>query len=83
MDLFQKTIYNPFSSNVQLAYVLPLNNRTLMSSYISDHLSQHDGQYFVNEPEYEWAFCRYFWEAHPILPEIPINVLEKWDKIWK
>lgn len=82
MDLFQKTIYNPFSSKVQLAYVLPLNNRTLMSSTISDYLVENEGQYFVENPEYEWAYCRYFWEAHPILPEISINVLEKWDKLW-
>ena len=53
-----------------------------MSSTISDYLVENEGQYFVEEPEYEWAYCRYFWEAHPVLPEISINVLEKWEKIW-
>ena len=37
----------------------------------------------LNDIEYQWAFCRYFWEAHAILPTIPMNVLDKWNNYWK
>jgi len=29
--------------------------------------------------DFEWAFCRYFWEAHPLLPDIPMSLLEQWE----
>jgi len=79
---FEKDIYNPFSSYIQLAYVLPLKNRDLLPEFIDEYLKEHQQGYYINEPKYEWAFCRYFWESHPILPEIPIKTLENWELIW-
>lgn len=66
----------PFTSAVQLSYVLPMNVHHLMPIKISSILRE---KYIDNYPEnydFKWSFCRYFWEAHPILPEISIEQLE-------
>ena len=70
----------PFSPYVQLAYVLPKNNHSLLPENIKNVLNNTD--YYEEDLKYQWAFCRYFWEAHAILPDIPLNVLEKWNSEW-
>jgi len=71
----------PFSPFVQLAYVLPKNNHHLLPEYIQEVLLSTE--YYSDDIQYQWAFCRYFWEAHAILPTIPMNVLDKWNNDWK
>jgi len=72
----------PFSENVQLAYVLPPANHGLLLSNVKRDLDTLYSQYSVTEFSFQWAFCRYFWEAHAILPEVSIDVLHEWDKKW-
>ena len=72
----------PFSENVQLAYVLPPANHGLLLANVKRDLDSLYSEYSVTDFSFQWAFCRYFWEAHAILPEVSIDVLNEWDKKW-
>ena len=72
----------PFSENVQLAYVLPPANHGLLLANVKRDLDSLYSEYSVTEFSFQWAFCRYFWEAHAILPEVSIDILNEWDKKW-
>lgn len=71
-------INKPFHPNTQLAYVIPIWNHSLLSNANGNHL---DNKYYVKiqNMEFQWMFCRYFWEAHSLLPNIPIEQLETLD----
>jgi 5'-3' exonuclease len=61
----------PYSVDLQLAYVLPRAKLDL--SKHSAFLLQKYPENYPEKYEYQWAFCRYFWEAHPILPEVDLE----------
>lgn len=67
----------PYSGLTQLCYVLPKTLHTLLPEKHRNYLQENMNQCFVNEFEYQWAFCRYLWEAHPLLPSISIDSLNK------
>ena len=69
----------PFNPYVQLSYVLPFYSQSLLPENIKHFLFKNYRQLFPDKFTFEWAFCRYFWEAHPILPAIPIELLNQWD----
>jgi len=70
----------PFSSNVQLAYVLPKIHHNLLPLHVHDYLQKPEcAGYFPDSTQFSWAFCRYFWEAHADLPEIPLDALHEWS----
>jgi 5'-3' exonuclease len=79
---FSVTISKPLPSHVQLAYVLPISNH---AAYITDAsyvawLSENYRELYVDElHDFHWSYCRYFWEAHPVLPTITSDVIEKWS----
>jgi 5'-3' exonuclease len=79
---------NPVSAIVQLCYVLPGNHliNLIPSNYqekIKTLLTLKEDWYPSQEkyPGYEtkicWAYCKYLWESHLLLPEITIEELEK------
>ena len=70
-------INKPFHPNTQLAYVIPICKHSLISN-VNGHL---DDKYYVKmeNMEFQWMFCRYFWEAHSLLPNIPIEQLNILD----
>jgi 5'-3' exonuclease len=72
--------YNPFSQMVQLSYVLPFSNHGLLNVKVRDYLHKNDRNLYPNDIHYKWAFCRYLWEAHVELPEIPLDKLVSWEK---
>jgi 5'-3' exonuclease len=78
----QKHIGRPFTPFVQLSYVLPINAHHLLPTNISSCLKQYYANLYPNitDVSFKWAFCKYFWEAHPELPIIPIETLDRWNK---
>jgi len=65
-----------FSPATQLSYVLPMNVHHLMPEKIACVLREKYMDSYPEEYDFQWAFCRYFWEAHPLLPAISMEQLE-------
>jgi len=79
-DINNKTKKNkPFSEFAQLSYVMPNANLDLLPKDICMFLKNNYSELYPKEYEFEWAFCRYFWEAHPLLPDIALSLLEQWE----
>ena len=77
----------PVHPYTQLCYVLPPVYHFLLPESIQKRLSTKYSQYYVGpynndhlpQLKFEWAYCRYFWESHVYLPNIPIKVIQEWD----
>ena len=71
------TDVGPMHSFQQLAYVLPHAYLHLLPKRIAQLLYEKYPECYPKRYDFKWAFCRYFWEAHPILPDIPMELLNK------
>ena len=69
----------PLLSITQLSYVLPITNHHLMPKKVQEFLSKFYSHNYVKDYQFEWAFCRYFWESHPVLPEISNSDIKRWE----
>ena len=71
-------INRPYLPVEQLAYVLPSSQHHLLPRSVQSKLSDpsYAGMYPpVHQLKFEWAFCKYFWEAHiddPYFEPIPL-----------
>ena len=70
----------PVSELVQLCYVLPKESLHLLPYKIVNNLISKYSHWYHNDCEFIWAFCKYFWEAHVMLPHIDVNELEGFIK---
>jgi 5'-3' exonuclease len=67
---------NPVSPIVQLCYVLPFSSLILLPQNLSKKLLELHPEWYKNDCEFNWSFCRYFWESHVKMNPININELE-------
>ena len=68
---------DPVKPLVQLSYVLPRNSLDLLPKKIYERLILKYGESYRLDYEVQWAYCRYFWEGHIILPQLDIKVLKE------
>lgn len=67
----------PVSSFVQLAYVLPGKHLGLLPDKVRKRLLTEHPEWYRDDAGFEWAYCRYMWEAHAHLPYKSIDELER------
>jgi 5'-3' exonuclease len=69
----------PVSPYVQLCYVLPQPSLNLLPSAIERALLNDPimGKKYNTNHTMIWAYCKYFWESHTELPDLPIHELER------
>ena len=67
---------NPVTPLVQLSYVLPRNSLNLLPELLWKKLIYERPDWYRLDYSFRWSFCKYFWEAHVVMPEIDISELE-------
>jgi 5'-3' exonuclease len=72
----------PISEITQLCYVLPRHSLYLLPENLYKALLQYKIYLYKNDCEFDWAYCKYFWESHTNLPKININELEDFINLY-
>jgi 5'-3' exonuclease len=67
------------TAKVQLAYVLPIGSHEILPKKTAKYLQDNHRDLYPKKYKYQWDYCRYFWEAHPIIPEISLEQLLEWN----
>jgi len=63
---------NPVSPITQLCYVMSRESLQFLPKKLQKYLIENIGFFYPEQVDFVWCYCRYFWESHVILPEIPI-----------
>jgi len=68
---------HPVTDLVQLCYVLPRQSLQFLPEKLYKALIKQHLDLYKVECEFSWAYCKYFWESHPNLPHIDVDMLEQ------
>jgi 5'-3' exonuclease len=78
-DLISNGNSRPLSGKVQLAYVLPKASHSIISNNNRELLLDQYSNLYPDKYETRWAFCRYLWESHVVLPQIDNDTVDRWE----
>lgn len=77
VSMFPDTAQNePVSATTQLAYVLPGSALWLLPEDVQAKLYANLRENYRDDFDFEWAYCRYFWECHVKFPELELDRIE-------
>ena len=82
-DFIKPNANVPFLPRVQLAYVLPREQLYLLNLKNEKMILDGYSHLYPHTCDFQWTFCRYFWEAHTKLPEISLTTLDRMSHLLK
>lgn len=75
-DMSTQINNGPINELTQLCYVLPNKSLNLLAENIKYKLLELHPEWYSNNFNIKWAFCKYFWESNVELTDINIEELE-------
>ena len=79
-ELIAQNDNTPVAPLTQLSYVLPNSSHYLLPEALRHELHKECGDYYGDSWEFEWSYCKYFWECHAKMPEIDLVRLEQLEQ---
>jgi 5'-3' exonuclease len=76
-EFIEKNNHVAVTPMIQLSYVLPEKSLSFLPEKLCNALKKEKPEWYSNDFEFVWAYCRYFWESHVDLPEIDLSELEQ------
>jgi 5'-3' exonuclease len=75
-ELIEQNDNMPVRALTQLSYVLPSSSHYLLPDALRYGLQKECGDYYGDDWEFEWSYCKYFWECHAKMPMIDLQKIE-------